>query len=32
MAYRDEADLPTDVEYDAPRVKAYADERNETSL
>jgi hypothetical protein len=32
MAYRAEVVLPTDFEYDAPRVRLYANEDNESSL
>jgi hypothetical protein len=32
MVYRSEAILPTDLEYGAPRIKAYDDQGNQTSL
>lgn len=32
MAYRTEVVLPTDFEYDAPRVRLYANKENESSL
>lgn len=32
MAYGDEAILPTDIEYDAPRVRSYANEEYESNL
>jgi hypothetical protein len=32
MVYRSEAILPTDLEYGAPRIRAYDDQGNQTSL
>jgi hypothetical protein len=32
MVYGSEAILPTDLEYGAPRVRAYDSQRNQTSL
>jgi hypothetical protein len=32
MVYGSEVILPTDLEYGAPRVRAYDDQRNQTSL
>lgn len=32
MAYGDEAILPTNIEYDAPRVRSYANEEYESNL